>query len=156
VRSVVIYHSRFGNTERIARAVAEGLSERGEARVVALSDLQPLELETAHLVVLGGPARMKGVPLSVRRFLRRLPRDFWFGRPVAVFDTRFRDDQRKTGSAAERLSDRLQQMGALTLVSPESFFVTGMEGPPGEGEIVRARLWGRHLHLSDRVCVEGE
>src|SRR6266508_1926380 len=156
MRSLVIYRSRYGNTERIAQAIAEGLSERGEARSVALGDLRPRDLETAQLVVLGAPTQMKGMPLSMRRFLRRSPRASWFARPVAVFDTRFRADPSATGSAAARLRARLRRRGALLLTPTESFFVAGIKGPLEEGELVRARLWGRRLHLSDRVCVEGE
>ncbi len=156
MRSLVMYRSRYGNTERIARAVAEGLSERGESRAVALTDLRPGDLETAHLVVLGAPTQMKRMPLSMRRFLRRSAHESWFGRPVAVFDTRLPGEQWRTGSAAGRLGARLQGMGAMLVAPPESFFVSGMRGPLEQGERERAKLWGRRLHLSDRVAVEGE
>lgn len=156
MRSLVIYHSKYGNTERIARAIGEGLSERGEAHMVTLGDVRPEQLATAHMVVLGAPTHIKGMTWAMRRFLRRSPRESWFGRPVAVFDTRFHEDQRKTGSAAITLGARLQAMGALLLAPPESFFVVGMEGPLEEGELARAKLWGRQLHLSERVSVEGE
>jgi menaquinone-dependent protoporphyrinogen IX oxidase len=156
MRSLVIYHSRYGNTERIARAIAEGLSERGETRAVALHDLRRTDLENAHLVVLGMPTQVKSMPLSMRGFMRRSGSEVWFARPVAVFDTRFHEDQGKTGSAAAVLDARLRAMGAMVVVPPESFFVTGMKGPLEEGEVERAKVWGRRLHLGDRVAVEGE
>jgi menaquinone-dependent protoporphyrinogen IX oxidase len=154
MRSIVIYHSRYGNTERVARAIAEGLSERGEALAVAVGDLRPVNVETAQLVVLGAPTQMKSMSLSMRRFLRRTSRSSWFGRPVAVFDTRFHDDPQRSGSAAAVLARRLRAMGAMLVRPPESFFVSGMKGPLREGELDRARLWGRGLHLADRVTVE--
>jgi menaquinone-dependent protoporphyrinogen IX oxidase len=156
MRSLVIHHSRYGNTERIARAIAEGLSERGKARVMALRDVRRADLESAQLVVLGSPTQVKGMPLSLRRFMRRSGRDAWFARPVAVFDTRFHEEQDRRGSAAVVLDARLRQMGALVMAPPESFFVTGMKGPLEEGEVERATVWGRRLHLGDRVVLEGE
>jgi flavodoxin len=155
VGSLVIYRSRYGNTERIARAIAAGLSERGESQAVALSDLRPGDLARAQLVVLGAPTGMKGMPLAMRRFLRRSGREAWFGRPVAVFDTRLPGAPRTTGSAGARLATRLQRSGALSLVPPESFFVTGIRGPLKDGEVLRAALWGRRL-LGDRVTAEEE
>jgi flavodoxin len=154
MRSLVIYHSRYGNTERVACAIADGLRERGEAMVMSVEDLGLVNLEAAHLVVLGAPTQMKSMSLSMRRFLRRLPRGSWFGCPVAVFDTRFHNDPRKTGSAAAVLERRLRALGALPVRPHESFFVTGMKGPLMEGELDRAKLWGRRLHLADRVAAE--
>jgi flavodoxin len=156
MRSLVIYKSNHGNTERIARAIAEGLSERGEAHAVALGDLRPGDLEAAQVVVLGAPTGTRSLLRSMRRFLRRSSRATWFGRPVAVFDTRFHGEMRTTGSSAQRLGRRLRRMGAVSLAPPKSFFVTGVNGPLEEGELVRAKLWGRGLHLSERVSVEGE
>jgi menaquinone-dependent protoporphyrinogen IX oxidase len=156
MRSLVIFHSRYGNTERIAHAVAEGLSERGEVRAVALREIRRADLESAQLVVLGMPTQFGGMPLSMRGFLRRSPKEAWFARPVTVFDTRFHQDLDKTGSAAVMLDERLRQMGALVVAPPESFFVTGMKGPLAEGEVERAMVWGRRLHLGDRVVLEGE
>jgi flavodoxin len=156
MRSLVVYHSRYGNTERIAQAIADGLSERGEARAVPLSALGPHDLEHAQLVVLGAPTQWRGIAAPMRRFLRDLPRDAWFARPVAVFDTRYVGSPTRTGSAAAALARRLQAMNALLSSPPESFFVVGGQGPLEEGEVARARIWGRRLHLGDRVTAEGE
>jgi flavodoxin len=156
MRSLVVYQSRHGNTEHVARAVAEGLRERGDVHVLALHDLTPQDLEGAQLVVLGAPTQLHGLPRSVRRLLRRTPDHAWFGRPVAVFDTRRHRKTTWTGSAAAKLGTRMRRMGAIVLLSPESFFVITKKGPLEDGELLRATLWGRQLHLSERVALEGE
>jgi menaquinone-dependent protoporphyrinogen IX oxidase len=156
MRSLVIYHSRYGNTERIAHAIAEGLSERGDVRAKAIRDVRLSDLESAQLVVLGAPTQVKRMSLSMRGVIRRSGKEAWFARPMAVFDTRFHGDQGTTGSAAAVLDARLRKMGALVVTPPESFFVTSMKGPLEEGEVERATVWGRRLHLGDRVIVEGE
>jgi flavodoxin len=156
VRSLVIYHSKYGNTERVARAIADGLGERGEARAMTVREVRHTDLERAQLVVLGAPTQFGGMPLSMRGFMRRMGSEGWFARPVVVFDTRFHQDVEKSGSAATVLDGRLRELGALGVVPPESFFVTGMKGPLEEGELDRAKVWGRCLHLGDRVVAEGE
>ena len=40
-----------------------------------------------------------------------------------------------------RAAKRLVKKGARLLVPPESFLVTGMEGPLAEGELARAHTW---------------
>lgn len=62
MKSLVIYYSRYGNTELIARAVAAGLSERGRAQALALGEVEAGDLETAHLVVMGAPTPDEGHP----------------------------------------------------------------------------------------------
>jgi hypothetical protein len=99
---------------------------------------------------------MKGMGLPMRWFLARSAREAWFGRPTAVFDTRLPGEQRRTGSAAVKLGRMLRRMGALPLVPPESFFVTGVRGPLKAGELARATLWGRRLHLCERVTAEDD
>src|SRR5262245_63447416 len=61
MRTLVIYESMFGNTQRVAEAIAEGLRDRGpvELREVAAA---PREIDTdVDLVVIGGPTHVHGL-----------------------------------------------------------------------------------------------
>jgi hypothetical protein len=60
------------------------------------------------------------------------------------------------GSAAAVLGARFRAMGAMLAAPPESFYVTAMQGSLEEGEITRALVWGRRLHLGERVVVDDE
>jgi flavodoxin len=42
VKSLVIYESEYGNTEKIAIAIAEALGKHGEARVTPVSSIADL------------------------------------------------------------------------------------------------------------------
>jgi hypothetical protein len=64
---------------------------------------------------------------------------------VATFDTRFDKPPWLTGSAARAAMKRLVRRGFHLLSPPESFFVTGTQGPLKDGEIERARRWGEQL-----------
>ena len=64
---------------------------------------------------------------------------------VATFDTRIDKPPALTGVAARGIAKRLRRGGGEPIADPESFFVEDSEGPLAEGELDRAREWGRDL-----------
>jgi hypothetical protein len=63
---------------------------------------------------------------------------------AAAFDTRLPKSKFLTGSAAKGIAKRLSGRG-YDVVGEESFLVDDMAGPLHEGELERAREWGRGL-----------
>jgi hypothetical protein len=51
---------------------------------------------------------------------------------------------------------KLSDAGAMVATDPESFAVAGTAGPIEDGELDRAKVWGRQLHLAQRVSLDGE
>ena len=49
------------------------------------------------------------------------------------------------GSAARALRRHLGRAGVRSVVATANFYVTGRSGPLADGELERARSWGRHL-----------
>jgi len=161
MRSLVVYESSFGNTQRLAQTVAEALSEEGEVTVRAVDEPLP-PLHGFDLMVVGAPTHVHGlssrmsrkgaleqqgregeVGIGVRGWLERLP---LLGRPpVAVFDTRAHKSELLVGSAAHGMAHRLRKKGYRLAVEPESFFVEGTPGPLAAGEGERAAGWAKSL-----------
>ena len=162
MRAIVIYESMFGNTRRIAQAVAEGISD-GED--VTLSDVvdAPVDIpDEIDMVVVGAPthvfslsrdvtrreaarhgAAFTDVAGGVREWLEALPsapRSAVF----AAFDTRVGTMALLPG-AASHTATRLAQKKGFTVAAPASFLVEGYEGPLVDGELQRAREWGHSL-----------
>jgi flavodoxin len=144
MKSVVVYASHFGNTRKIAEAVAEGLRTHGQSLVFATDDAPTLLLEDADLVVIGGPTEQHGMTEPLSRFLTRLAPHA--PGAVAVFDTRLRWPRWLSGSAATTVSTRLRGAGAHVVAPEESFFVKRVAGTDGHepaelevGELARAR-----------------
>jgi hypothetical protein len=160
--ALVVVESVFGNTRRIAEAVAEGLGPRVHARVVDVAEAAGLA-DGVDILVVGGPTHAFGmtrpstrqsaaeqagngaVPAEVglREWLQTLgpaaP-----GQLAAAFDTRA-DRPRLPGSAAAGALHRLHRLGFGRIMRPESFRVLGTRGPLRTGELERARLWGSAL-----------
>jgi flavodoxin len=155
----------FGNTEKVARAIADGLRSRMAVEVMEVG-MAPMVLHDVALVVAGGPTHAFGLSrrttrdsaaqqaadgvvssgIGVRDWLASLG-DGSGATLTATFDTRVKRP-RVPGSAARAAQRRLRRRGFDTASCPQSFFVTGMLGPLADGEEDRARRWGEELASS--------
>lgn len=143
---LVAYDSKFGNTEAVAKAIAEVLD------APAVRATEPLELAGVDLLVVGGPTQMHGVAARLGRRLDALPSGALDGLDVAAFDTRFRRNPLLTGSAAKAIAKKLTRRGGRLVTEPESFFVADTEGPLEDGEVERAADWARGLATASRAA----
>lgn len=145
MKTLIIYDSQFGNTERIAQAIANTLSEFGQARAVHISQAHPTELREADLLVLGCPIQGWKPTPAMQTFLEHIPSGSLSSVRAACFDTRLRWPRWLRGSAADEISRQLRKRGCEPLVPPEGFLVKGKEGPLQSGEVERAASWARML-----------
>jgi len=147
MQTVVIYDSKFGNTERVAEAIGRGAGVTGEVRVVNTADVARAAIAgQPDLVLLGGPTQRRGPSPALKAFLGALPSAVR-GVPSASFDTRYRGPILLMGSAAAEADKVLRKSGSATVAPPESFFI-GRSGPMDRqtleaGELERAEQWGR-------------
>ena len=163
-RALVVYESLWGNSEKVARAVAAGVGEVMPVEVAEVSTA-PTDLSGTDLVVAGGPthafsmsrastrrdARAQGAPLGsvdvgMREWLDGLPDES--GRWFAAFDTRVTKVRHLPGSAARSAARAGRRHGFRGTTHPESFYVLDVDGPLAEGELDRARAWGRSVATS--------
>lgn len=162
MKALVVYESLWGNTEEIARAVAAGLEDTAEVDVVDVTTT-PAVPDDVTLLVAGGPthafsmtrpttradAVSKGAthrpgPIGLREWLDALPAT---GQQpvVATFDTRVDKVRRLPGSAARKAARVMRQRGYRVTAPALSFYVADIAGPLLDGEVERARAWGREL-----------
>jgi len=145
MNALVLYDSQYGDTERIAQAIADTLAEFGEARAVRLDPSQPIVLQGLDLFIVGCPTQGWRPTPAIQSFLEEASSEELGGLAVACFDTRFRLPRFISGFAAITLAAKLREKGVPSLVPPESFFVKGTEGPLREGELERAFMWARQI-----------
>src|SRR5579885_208893 len=127
---LLVFDSRSGNTDQIARAIASRLEKLGSVRVFAANDHPSgIQLRGVELLVVGGPTQAHGVSHPLRAWLDDLPDAALEGFLAAAFDTRFQVPALLSGSAARGIAKTLRRKGARLVAPPESFFVAGSEGP---------------------------
>ena len=145
MKALVIYDSRFGNTEQVARAIGDTLSDRFAVQVIPAAEAVLLTSDT-DLLVIGGPTHGHGMSAGMKALLAGLGHGTLAGLPAAAFDTRFQMPRWLSGSAADVIAKRLRKAGCDLVMPPESFFVArGQEGPLLAGERERAGAWARAL-----------
>lgn len=165
MRALVVYESMWGNTERIARAVAEGI---GDAQTLEVNAVSSAHLEGLDLLVVGGPthafsmtrpstrhdAVARGAAVGsedrgIREWLAELPEDLVV--PVATFDTRIDAARALPGSAAKGARRVIKRHHHGDVVRACSFYVSDTAGPLLEGELQRATHWGAQLASAFRI-----
>ena len=158
--TLVVYESMWGNTETVARAVAEGIGR--DVAVVHVTDAPVPVPGDVDFLVVGGPthafslsraatrrdAVAKGAPdthteRGVREWLAQLEAADHID--VATFGTRVGSVRHLPGSAAKAAGREVRRHRLGRLVATMSFYVDDMAGPLVEGEIERARVWGQEL-----------
>ncbi len=145
MNAIVVYDSQYGNTERIARAIADTLRTFGQVHVVHGDPNQPFDLQDVDLLVVGSPTQGWKPTRSLQSLLSVVSAGQLRGLGVACFDTRLQQPRWLTGSAANWIAKKFQKMGAVLVVPPESFFVKGKEGPLLSDEVERASVWAETL-----------
>ena len=152
MNSVVIYASRYGNTRRIAEAIAEGLRSFGTAQLFAAEEAPTSLPPGTDLIVIGGPTEMHKMTEPLAEVLHRIEAETLHGVAAAAFDTHLRWPRWLAGSAGVGAWNKLQRTGARMIAPTESFFVKKDEGaekgdaPKLEpGELERAAQWAAAL-----------
>ncbi len=150
MKSLVLYESFFGNTEKIAKAMgtALGLAEQDVMRV---SDVNPGQLDGVDLLIVGSPTRAFQACAETKAFLKSIPSGGLRGKKVAAFDTRAEMTDKTPGFlkfmagifgyAAEPIARKLVKKGGTQVLDPAGFYVLDSEGPLKDGELERAADW---------------
>lgn len=162
MRALVVFESMFGNTEKVAGSIAEGLRGFMEVDVVDVATAPPAHAGDYDVILVGGPTH--AFSLSTRRSRR----DAWLrgaragvmqhgirewieklapphAAVTAAFDTRTRKMRMLPGSAARTATRLLRKKGAASLLPPHTFYTVAERGPLADGQLEVAREWGAAL-----------
>jgi flavodoxin I len=147
MKALIVYDSRFGNTEKIARAIGEAIP--GEVEILRPGEANPTELGSIDLLIVGSPTWGGRPTNAMREFLGKIPANALKNISVASFDTRDKSIlTRPLGYAAGRIANSLINKGGTLIVPPEGFVVKGLQGPLGDGELERAAGWAKGILAS--------
>jgi flavodoxin len=152
--TLIIYDSEFGNTAKIAHALAIGAAEAGKVIRKTPAEVRPIDFYTVDLVLVGSPTQGGQPTESIQAFIDKLSNDVMHNVRVAAFDTRYAINEhgrwlkfvmKRVGFAAPQIAADLVEKGAKLISQPQGFIVHNMKGPIEQGELERARLWSREL-----------
>jgi len=146
MKILVVYDSVYGNTERIARTIGDALP--GEVKVLRVGDVDPGELASSDLLIIGSPTHGALPTEAIQALVDRLGPPAHGDARAATFDTRLTWGflERWGGFAAPKIAVLLKEKGWTVVGEPGGFFVKGLKkGPLKKGEVERAAAWGKDL-----------
>lgn len=173
MNTLVVHESHFGNTRTVAEAIADGIADgvaseegaghEGRVEVVDVTRAPDRLAADVDLLVVGAPthafsmsrastrrdARAQGADpgheaRGVREWLETLTPTGELP-DIATFDTRVTTVRKLPGSAARAAGRSVVRHHLGKVVGSASFFVEDSHGPLADGELDRARDWGRAL-----------
>ncbi len=117
MKTLVIYDTNYGNTKKIAKAVASKLGKG--TKTVSVADLKKKDLKGIDVLVAGCPVIASSPTEKMSRFLTSLKDNELKGIKAASFDTRmklffFTD-------AAKKISKELTRAGAVIIAKTPGF-----------------------------------
>jgi flavodoxin len=146
MKTLVVYDSMYGFTEKIARAIGSGIAD--EVKVKRVSDTNLSEVEDSDLLIIGSPTQGGRMLKPLQQWFDNLPETTIKGKKTAAFDTRIPAKWVKLfGYAAGKISESLKKKGANLIVEPEGFLVKAAKGPLVDGEEERAKVWGIKISI---------
>jgi menaquinone-dependent protoporphyrinogen IX oxidase len=146
LKGAVVYYSKYGNNEKTAKAVLQGLQEAGH-EVTLINAKQSKTLDgDFDFVVVGSPTRAGRTSGPVKKFIKNNLDESWKGKPFAAFGTCLKATTEKgQSSAAKDIHTELTDRGLTSLAEPFDNAVSGMKGPLLEDGEESARSFGRDL-----------
>jgi len=144
MKTLVVYDSVYGNTEKIAKAIGGAIA--GDVRVARASETDPAGLGPIDILIIGSPTQGGRPTQPIQDFLAKVSDASIRGVRFAAFDTRYAGKFVKIfGFAAEKIASALQAKGGNLVSPPAAFFVTGKDGPLKDGELGRAVTWAKEI-----------
>ncbi len=146
MKSVVIYFSKSGNTEKIAIAIAKGLGTKAQK----LDDVKPGELTTCDIICIGTPVHAGQPNKAVSAFIAKMPE--LKGKKAGLFCTKSMfGDKSAVASMRKGLEAKGMVFGGSYCAIGFSRFIGDFgprifhRGHPTKEELSKAEEFGRGL-----------
>ena len=156
----VLYDSQYGNTKKIAEAIAAAFPKPHSVKVFPVEEVDHSDCcKTIDLLFVGSPTQGGRPTNGLSEFLNDIPPEELKGLKFAAFDTRMaiqdvnwflRFVMGRVGFAAPKIAKILVAKGGKLAAPPEGFIVTGKEGPLKDNELTRAKAWASSLSDSKK------
>lgn len=155
MKTLIIYDSAYGNTEKIASAIQDALRPFGDVQLTLVKNAQQKDLVSSDIVFVGSPTQGGRPTEQVQAFIDNLPSDVLKNKLVAAFDTRFATNDhglflkivmKTIGFASPKIARKLEKKGARLVQPAAGFIVEDTKGPLSNEELTKAFRWAQNTY----------
>jgi flavodoxin len=106
---LIVYYTKYGNTERVAKLIAEGISsvEGNEVIVKNVKDVNLKQNASYDLILIGSPNHFGKHVGSIKKLINKLPDSQINANAYAVFDTYILADFEK---AVKKMEEQVSEV----------------------------------------------
>jgi len=144
---LVVYDTKFGNTEKLAREIASGIEETGLAatKVINIDDVKDEDLGPFDGVLFGSPIHAFRATRGIKGAIKEASKKGLDGKLVGAFDTYQAPGH--AGKCAGQIEGELRKKskGATLFSKHLTALVDGYEGPLNAAEPAKARAFGKEF-----------
>jgi menaquinone-dependent protoporphyrinogen IX oxidase len=156
VKVLIAYDTKYGNTEKVAKLIGEGITST-EGNEVLVSNVKNVNLKkesSYDLILIGSPIHFGKHVGSVKKFINKLSKSLLKVNAYALFDTYMGADSEPIEEGIcsyTRMLDKMEKqinemMPDLKKVNPGlSIKVDGMKGPITNEELPKCKEFGINL-----------
>ena len=121
--AIVVFDTRFGNTEKIAKSLEAGLKQTG-IQTICINEREVSfeSLKGYDLICIGAPTEAFSAFKPMKEFLSKLKNIDLIGKYAYAFDTKI--ESRLSGSAAKYIEKELNYLGLQIIAPRESAIVS--------------------------------
>jgi len=146
-KAIVVYDTKYGNTEKIARALTRGMEKQGIKVDCAKADeVDVYKLVEYDFITIGGPTHRRSVSTPINNLLIKLKDMNLKGKKAYAFDTR--RGFWLAGSAGKEIESRLKGLG-MNIIKPYSSAIIFNEEKGGRQKSESKEEWKERHHRSE-------
>ncbi|HEY5526609.1 MAG TPA: flavodoxin domain-containing protein [Candidatus Anoxymicrobiaceae bacterium] len=147
MKAMVVYQSKHGNCEQIAKSILKGLADAGVDVTIADVKTATAPGEDTDLLVLGSATRAGRAMGRTRKYAEDLEAEPGGRLRFAAFGTGMASLYAKEpeGTAAVNINGILRDKGLEPAAKPLVATVQKYKGPLTEGAVEKAYEWGKEL-----------
>jgi menaquinone-dependent protoporphyrinogen IX oxidase len=145
MKVIVVYDTKYGNTELVANKIREGVEAEGiDTDINDVKEVDFGRIADYDAILIGAPVHFGAPSRTITKFIDKLGGLKLKGDWTAVFDTYMKTDFEKGVKPMEaRLNEKVPR---LKLIVPGlSIQVDGMKGPFVEGELPKCEAFGKRI-----------
>jgi len=146
VSVLIAYDTKYGNTQRVAEAIAQELQAAPEMKAT-VQNIKKVDMKTISafdVFLVGAPTHFGGPTRASKGFIERLGKIKSEGKRIAVFDTYITEDFEK---GVRNMEEHIREKApSLTIITPGlSIRVLDMKGPIADGELPKCHDFGKRI-----------